>query len=116
MLWMLDPGLGYRPKLDGRIFSVLGTRINDYPLEKIKDIRRILFIGDSVVGQGMVDGALKKLYGEKYYEYWNAGVAGYNTVEEVLYYKKFDLNKINPDHVILIFNFNDYSTTPVAFF
>jgi hypothetical protein len=73
-----------------------------------------LFIGDSVTRRGHIVEALKSQYGSQEYEYWNAGVESFNTVQEVGYYRRFN-RAIQPDHVILTFHLNDFETTPVAF-
>ena len=58
--------------------------------------------------------ALRKLYGDKDYEYWNAGVESYNTLQELAFYKLCNQG-VHPDHVILTFHLNDFETTPVSF-
>ena len=57
---------------------------------------------------------LKDQYGSLKYEYWNAGVESFNTVQEVRYYKHFN-RAVRPDEVFLTFHLNDFETTPVAF-
>ena len=79
-----------------------------------RGVNRLLFIGDSVTHRGQIVEALRAVYGSQKYEYWNAGVESFNTVQEVEYYKRFN-RAINPDHVILTFHLNDFETTPVAF-
>ena len=74
----------------------------------------MLFIGDSVTARGKIIEALRDIYGDNY-EYWNAGVESFNTIQEVNFYKQYN-HRIKPDHVILTFSINDFETTPVAFF
>ena len=46
-------------------------------------------------------------------EYWNAGVEGYSTLQELEYYRRY-LAGIQADHVVLVFHLNDFVTTPVT--
>lgn len=112
---IVDPEFGFRPVLGSRGYSQYGTLVNHYPLEKREGITRLLFIGDSVTRRGTIIDALKQLYGEEKFEYWNAGVESFNTKQEVEYYKKYNAS-IKPDHVILTFHLNDFKATPVAFY
>ncbi len=110
-----EPELGFTPILGGRQFSEYGTLYNDYdPLDR-GGRTRLLFIGDSVTYRGEIVDAIRDLYGDADYEYWNAGVESYNTVQEVGYYRKFNA-ALEPDHVILTFHINDFETTPIAYF
>jgi hypothetical protein len=109
----LDDELGYRPVLGGRSYATHGAKWNDYPLERTSGKRRLLFLGDSVVDRQRVMNALAARLGEDY-EYWNAGVFGYSTEQEFLYYRDY-LGSIEADHVILVFHLNDYEVTPVVF-
>lgn len=112
---VVDPDFGFRPVLGNSFYNIYGTKVNKYSLNKQPGTIRLLFIGDSVTAKGYIVEGLKKVYGEDKFEYWNAGVGSFNTVQEVNFYKKY--NKfIKPDHVILSFNLNDFGTTPVAFF
>ena len=72
-------------------------------------------LGDSVTARRKIEVAIKERYGSEAYEYWNCGVEGYNTYQEVTYYERF-CQDINPDHVILTFSQNDFHSTPVAFY
>ncbi len=121
MLWMgqgshlmLDPDFGFRPILDNKLFNEYGTRVNDYDIAKRPGVGRLLFVGDSVTFRGKIVGALRARYGEQRYEYWNAGVSGFNVVQEANYDKRYNA-AVEPDHVILTFHTNDFETTPVAF-
>jgi len=113
-IFTVEKEFGLRPILDNDRFSQFGTTVNDYPLEKRPNVTRLLFIGDSVTGRGRIIDALKKVYGEEDFEYWNAGVESYNTAQELAFYKKYNRG-IQPDHVILTFHLNDFTATPVAF-
>ena len=90
------------------------ARTQRYAAAKPPGVNRLLFIGDSVTHRGQIVEALRAVYGSQKYEYWNAGVESFNTVQEVEYYRRFN-RAINPDHVILTFHLNDFETTPVAF-
>ncbi|MBU9889323.1 MAG: hypothetical protein KTQ49_05595 [Candidatus Omnitrophica bacterium] len=114
--YVVDPEFGFRPILEKGIYNRWGTLANSYSLDKKPSgVTRLLFIGDSVTATGHIVAGLKKVYGEDKFEYWNAGVRGFNTIQEVKFYKKYN-QPIKPDHVILTFHLNDFETTPVAFF
>jgi hypothetical protein len=112
--FVVDPDFGFRPVFDNGHYTAFGTLANDYPLSKSNGKKRLLFIGDSVTRRGHIVDALKDEYGSLRYEYWNAGVESFNTVQEVRYYKHFNRG-LRPDEVFLTFHLNDFETTPVAF-
>ena len=112
--FIIDPDFGFRPVLGNNIYNEYGTLINRYSIKKSPSVTRLLFIGDSVTMQGKIIEALRRLYGEKTFEYWNAGVGSFNTVQEVGFYNKYNYS-IKPDHVILTFHMNDFETTPIVF-
>jgi hypothetical protein len=110
-----DPDLGFMPVCgSNKYYSAFGTLKNKYALAKPPNVTRLLFIGDSVTHRGELIRALKSLYGKDRFEYWNAGVEAYNTVQEVGFYRKYN-RAIKPDHVILTMVCNDMETTPLAF-
>lgn len=109
-----DPDLGYRPVLGRGGYNAFGTLVNAYEATKPPGVTRLLFLGDSVTRRGRIVAALAARYGRKRYEYWNGGVEGYNVVQEVIFYEKFQC-RLRPDHVILTFHNNDFGTVPVAF-
>jgi len=113
-VFTLDPEFGFRPILGGPSYNVYGTLPNHYAIDKVPGVQRVLFVGDSVTARGKIIEALKRMYGEDRFEYWNAGVESFNTVQEVKFYKKVNYT-VRPDHVILTFHMNDFETTPVAF-
>jgi hypothetical protein len=113
-LFTIDPEFGFRPILGNGLYNEYGTKTNTYPPTRRPEIKRILFMGDSVTSRGKIIDALRDVYGEQTFEYWNAGVESFNTVQEVNYYKKYNA-ALRPDHVILTFHLNDFETTPVAF-
>ncbi|MEQ1894392.1 MAG: SGNH/GDSL hydrolase family protein [Planctomycetota bacterium] len=109
----LDDTLGYRPVLGGKAYATHGAKWNDYALPKPPGVKRLLFLGDSVTDRHRVMDALAARLGPGY-EYWNAGVFGYSTEQELIYYRDY-LGSIQADHVVLIFHLNDYEVTPVVF-
>ena len=113
-LFRIDPQFGFRPVLGTGLYNRYGTLTNDYPVAKSPGVRRILFLGDSVTARGRLVDALRRRYGPADFEYWNAGVESFNTVQEVAYYRRF-CAELQPDHVVLTFHLNDFETTPVAF-
>jgi len=113
-LFVLDPDFGFRPALGNELFDVYGAHRNEYDVEDRAGRERVLFLGDSVTARGHILEALRQRYGESDFEYWNAGVDSFNTVQEVAFYRKFNA-AIQPDHVVLTFHLNDLETTPVAF-
>jgi hypothetical protein len=112
--FVVEADFGFRPILGSGNYTRFGTLANDYSETKRPGVVRLLFIGDSVTRRGQIVEALQAQYGSQHYEYWNAGVESFNTVQEVAYYKRFN-RPIQPDHVILTFHLNDFETTPVAF-
>jgi hypothetical protein len=112
--FVIDPTFGFRPVLGDGPYTRFGTLANTYAAAKSPGVRRLLFIGDSVTHRGHIVDALRAAYGSQRYEYWNAGVESFNTVQEVQYYRRFN-RPIHPDHVILTFHLNDFETTPAAF-
>jgi len=114
-IYTVDPKFGFRPILGTHMYSKYGTISNSYTFKKPAQKRRLLFIGDSVTQAGHIINGLRKLYGEEEFEYWNAGVGSFNTIQEVNFYKAYN-HTIQPDHVILTFHLNDFETTPVAFY
>ena len=113
-IFEIDPGFGFRPILGNGLYSDYGTRTNECVLEKPPDKTRLLFLGDSVTARGHIVKAIRDLYGDERFEYWNAGVESFNTVQEVNYYRRYNA-AIAPDHVVLTFHLNDFGTTPIAF-
>ncbi len=111
----LDPDIGYRPVLGGVSYSEAGTRTNEYDIGKKREgAQRLLFLGDSVVKRERITQSLRQLYGEEKFEYWNAGIEGINTLQEVQQYISHN-HIIDPDQVVLFFHNNDFSYIPVVF-
>ncbi len=110
----IDPDIGFRPRLGTSAYTRFGTRPNEYSIDKPAGKRRALFIGDSVTAHGGIDQALRRLYGDDRFEYWNAGVDSFNTLQELAFYRRYNA-LIEPDEVVLTFHLNDFETTPVTF-
>lgn len=109
----VDSEAGYLPNLgNGAEYDEFGCLANDYQLEKRKGTR-VLFIGDSVTHRARLVTALRRLYGESKYEYWNAGVESFNTRQELVLYRRYN-HRIKPDHVVLTFHNNDFRATPLV--
>jgi len=113
-IFQVDDELGYRPVPGGEGYGPHGCKWNEYAPEKPAGKRRLLFVGDSVTDRHKLIDALRERLGEADYEYWNAGIPGYATEQEFLYYRDY-LGSIQADHVILTFHLNDYETTPIVF-
>lgn len=111
----IDQTIGFRPILGTIFYDKYGTHVNTYPVNKRPDVRRILFVGDSVTQNHNIIDGIRKYYGDDSFEYWNAGVGSYNTVQEVHYYLHYN-KQLHPDVVILTFVFNDFDITPIAFY
>ncbi|MBW2291111.1 MAG: hypothetical protein JRG89_08630 [Deltaproteobacteria bacterium] len=109
----ISPEFGFLPVMGTEVRGPYGTLANDYALAKTPGRTRLLFLGDSVTSRGRIVRAIEAIYRDSRYEYWNAGVESYNTVQEVVFYEAFNA-QIEPDHVILTFHLNDYETTPVV--
>ncbi len=113
-LFALDDELGYRPVVGGSEYAPHGAAWNEYALAKPAGVRRLLFLGDSVTRAGRIQAGLRGLLGDQGYEYWNAGVEGYSTCQEVAYYRRYCAD-IRADRVLLTFHLNDFRTTPITF-
>lgn len=103
---------GYLPIVGLGEYGPHGCLKNEYDLENPK-APRILFSGDSVTHRARIINALKKLYGEDTFEYWNAGVESFNTMQEWILFREHN-QAINPDHVVLTFHNNDFRATPMV--
>lgn len=112
-IYQVDDRLGYRPVPGGQGYGPHGCFWNEYGPETAPGKRRLLFIGDSVTERHKLIDALRERLGEDF-EYWNAGVPGFATEQEYLYYRDY-LEGVHPDHVVLTFHLNDYETTPIVF-
>lgn len=107
-----DPEAGYLPLRGRGEYDQNGCLANPYQVN-LRHGQRLLFVGDSVTHRGKLIQQLRKLYGEKDFEYWNAGVESYNTRQEFIWYSRYNFH-IKPDHLILTFHNNDFRATPMA--
>jgi len=103
---------GYLPITSHGEYGPEGCLANDYDVNNPKGTR-VLFAGDSVTHRARIIEALKKLYSEQDYEYWNAGVESFNTLQEWVFYREHN-HAIKPDHVVLTFHNNDFRATPMV--
>lgn len=113
-LFTEDPRFGFRPVLGNGVYDDYGTLVNEYDPHSAAGRRRVLFLGDSVTARGAIVDGLRRVYGDAGYEYWNAGVESFNTVQEVEFYRVYNA-PLRPDEVVLTFHLNDFQATPIAF-
>lgn len=119
-----DAEAGYIPVVGTVNYDRFGCRVDRYGAngQRLPDNdgnhqagrKRVLFVGDSVTRRGRIQQALEQIYGERAYEYWNAGVESFNTAQELIFYKRFN-SALKPDKVILTFHNNDFEDTPLVF-
>ena len=115
-----DEECGYIPVLENGVYDRYGCRLDNgrqldgYDGENRKGRQRILFVGDSVTRRERTMRALQKLYGDKLYEYWNAGVESFNVAQELIFYQRVNC-KLKPDRVILTMHNNDFQETPLVY-
>jgi hypothetical protein len=107
-----DAEAGYLPVLGRGEYDTHGFLKNDYDTKRRKG-KRLVFSGDSVTHRARLVNALRRLYGEEKYEYWNAGVESFNTTQELVLYKRYNA-LVKPDEVILEFHNNDFRATPLC--
>jgi len=77
----------------------------EYLNSKHKD-KNMVIIGDSIIQYRFLEKVLKDLLKDKNYKVWNAGIGGYNTIQEAYYLERHI--KIRPDILILGFCLNDF--------
>ena len=119
-----DPECGYIPVLGNQTYDAYGCRVDRYdakgkrlpPLDPDNrhGKKRLLFLGDSVTRRERIQDALEKAYGEDHFEFWNAGVESFNTMQELVFYRRVN-SKLKPDQVILTFHNNAFQDTPLVF-
>lgn len=107
-----DAEAGYLPILGRGEYDTHGFLPNDYRVHQRKG-KRLVFAGDSVTHRKRLVNALRKLYGEDKYEYWNAGVESFNTRQELVLYRRYNA-VVKPDEVVLEFHNNDFRATPLC--
>jgi lysophospholipase L1-like esterase len=113
-----DQELGFMPVMgEGREYTLYGTRRAGhpvYPVERRPGWQRVVMLGDSIAAIGYTQIALEERLAGRSLEFWNAGVHGYSTAQEVNYYRRF-VRPLKPDLVLLLFCLNDFDGTPVIF-
>lgn len=94
-------------------FNSKGLRDFEYEYLKNPDVYRVLILGDSFpealqlkLNESFPKILEKKLSKNGRYEVINAGVGGYGTENELLFFE-YEGIKYKPDHVILAFSLND---------
>jgi hypothetical protein len=113
--YLPDPETGYAPRLDSRDYGPWGELRNGYPREKGPGVRRVMFVGDSVTKRGRIVDALRELHAaDAGLEFWNCGVEGWATAQELVWARRH-APSIRPDEIVLTFHVNDFMTTPVVF-
>jgi hypothetical protein len=76
--------------------------------------RRILFLGDSVTRRFFLLEALKKEYSSLKLEALSAGVEGYNLIQEILFFEKFNRHETFSEVVLTVHN-NDFYHIPLVY-
>ncbi len=118
-----DAECGYVPVLGNAAYDQYGCRVDRYDAARhrlperdgsVRQGKRILFAGDSVTRRQRIQDALEQIYGSQEYEYWNAGVESFNTMQELIFYRRIN-SKLKPDQVVLTFHNNDFQDTPLVF-
>ncbi|MBX3172199.1 MAG: hypothetical protein KF760_32640 [Candidatus Eremiobacteraeota bacterium] len=107
-----DAEAGYLPVLGRGEYDTHGFLKNDYDVQKRRG-KRLVFAGDSVTHRRRLLDALRRVYGEEKYEYWNAGVESFNTRQELVLYRRYNA-VVKPDELILEFHNNDFRATPLC--
>lgn len=111
-----DQELGFVPVMgEGREYTPYGTRRAGHPVHPVErrpGWQRVVMLGDSIVAIGYTQKALEGRLAGRPLEFWNAGVYGYSTAQEVNYYRRF-VRPLKPDRVLLHFCLNDFDGTPV---
>ena len=121
-----NPLIGHihRPGVEGRLMNVKvsinsdGLRDREYPVERNKQKRRIIFLGDSLTfGWGVEEKDTfstileQRLNKEMPTEIINFGTGNYNTTQEVNLFFEKGL-KYNPDTVVVFYFINDAEPLP----
>lgn len=112
--FVADAELGFAPRLGNEVYGLDGCRLHAYPRERVPGARRVMFLGDSVTFRDRIVRAIRARAGEAGIEYFNAGVEGFNTAQELAWYRRH-ADAVRPDHVVLALHFNDFEAGLVAF-
>lgn len=113
--FVADERLGFRPGprwrgTAGRLGFQNGAHYGDLDEPRID----VALLGDSVIQSRDLARALRARLAERGVRVWNAGIGGYNTVQEAEYLERFV--RLRPDALVLGFCLNDFlpSMTVVA--
>ena len=107
--WVIyDKDLGYRLNPDREKINNLSIKGEEIAIPKPNGLYRIIFLGDSIPwsNPGFVDYTRESLRGKGSFEVINAGVPGYTSYQEVLFFKRY-LSQTDPDLVIWTYCLND---------
>lgn len=113
-IYELDEELGYAPVLGGPLMDERGAHHNEYADACAPGKRRVVFLGDSVTERGKLIEGVRLAYGDEDYEYWNLGVGGWATEQEVRWHERHG-RALDADQVVLTFHPNDWMSTPICF-
>ncbi len=117
-VFQFTPTKGYELAPGHGNVNSYGMRDREYPLAKRQDTFRILAIGDSFTyGSGVakeetyakrLEGALNKRLGHRgvHFEVLNAGVPGYNTLQQLIHLQEIGL-QFDPDLILIGFTLGD---------
>ena len=107
--WVIyDEDIGFRLNPAREKFNAFSVRHGEIAVPKPDGVYRVLFLGDSVTWakDGFVARVRESLGGRGRIEVINAGVPGYTSYQEVLFYKKY-LAPVAPDLVVWVYCLND---------
>jgi lysophospholipase L1-like esterase len=107
--WVIfDEELGYRLNPGKAGINNFSIRHGEIAVPKPEGTYRIMYLGDSIPWDrgGFVDRTRDFLQGEGQFEVINAGIPGYTSYQEVLFYEKY-LQPTSPDLVIWTYCLND---------
>ena len=107
--WVIpDDTLGYRLNPHRPGINHLSVRHADITVPKPHDLYRVIVLGDSIPWDtpGFVTYLRDMLAGSDHFEIINAGIPGYTTYQEVLFFERY-LSQTDPDLVILTYCLND---------
>lgn len=115
-LFELDEELIYVPSATNPEYGSHGARSNDFPLQKGPGVTRVVLLGDSVVARQKISEAMRARLDPtaERLEFWALGVEGYDTAQEIAYFRRFGA-ALDPDLVVLVYSFNDFRTTPLLY-
>ena len=107
--WVIkDDALGYRLNPQRPGINHLSVRHTEISVPKPHDLYRVVVLGDSIPWDtpGFVTYIRDMLAGHDHFEIINAGIPGYTTYQEVLFFEQ-SLSQTDPDLVILTYCLND---------